>query len=293
MTAVGTVGNMPIPVIANGSGTAQAGAVSSLTLNTLASAIADAYKYMQVHILSGTGAGQERNVVSSRKNLLKYSQSFDNAAWTKNVGVTVSPNVAIAPDGTLTADKIIEPATTLEHGLYQNVANAAGMVTVFCYAKAAERNWVQVFDGSGAHRAWFNLATGVVGTVNGGATCSMVPAGNGWYQCIFALSESAGAAYLQCSMATGNGVTSYLGDGTSGLYLWGGQVCPDLVPYIHTEANAAVGVAVDVPWVTQPDATSAYEIYIAGKTPLGVLSQPAFIVGTLTQPTFITGTVGP
>jgi hypothetical protein len=39
-------------------------------------------------------------------NLLLYTQEFDNAAWIKNVGATVAANVAVAPDGTNTADRI-------------------------------------------------------------------------------------------------------------------------------------------------------------------------------------------
>lgn len=38
-----------------------------------------------------------------RRNLLTYTEQFDNAAWTKT-SVTVTANTAIAPDGTLTAD---------------------------------------------------------------------------------------------------------------------------------------------------------------------------------------------
>ena len=45
-------------------------------------------------------------VEPQRTNLLTYSSSFDNAAWTKS-GVTATANDAIAPDGTLTADKLV------------------------------------------------------------------------------------------------------------------------------------------------------------------------------------------
>jgi len=41
-----------------------------------------------------------------QRNLLKWSEDFSNSAWTKGTGVTVESNVGIAPDGTLTADKV-------------------------------------------------------------------------------------------------------------------------------------------------------------------------------------------
>lgn len=42
-----------------------------------------------------------------RTNLCLRSQEFDNASWSKFTGVTATANQAIAPDGTLTADKIV------------------------------------------------------------------------------------------------------------------------------------------------------------------------------------------
>ena len=46
------------------------------------------------------------------ENLVIQSQTFDNAAWTKAAGGTgsvpvVTANDALAPDGTLTADKVV------------------------------------------------------------------------------------------------------------------------------------------------------------------------------------------
>jgi hypothetical protein len=40
------------------------------------------------------------------RNLLQYSQEFENAYWLKDSGVTVNSNVSNAPNGTLTADRI-------------------------------------------------------------------------------------------------------------------------------------------------------------------------------------------
>ena len=50
------------------------------------------------------------------RNLLKYSQQFDNAAWTKAAGVVVTPNQTTAPDGTMTADTILLPAIDKNSG---------------------------------------------------------------------------------------------------------------------------------------------------------------------------------
>jgi len=40
-------------------------------------------------------------------NLVSYSSQFDNSSWTKS-GISITPNGATAPDGTLTADIFAE-----------------------------------------------------------------------------------------------------------------------------------------------------------------------------------------
>lgn len=47
-----------------------------------------------------------------QRNLLKWSQDLDNAAWAKPAGLAVTPNAAIAPDGTMTADKLVGTLNT-------------------------------------------------------------------------------------------------------------------------------------------------------------------------------------
>jgi len=50
--------------------------------------------------------------------LLRYSEQFDNAAWVKS-GATVTSNALVAPDGTLTADRIVYSGATFV--VYQSV----------------------------------------------------------------------------------------------------------------------------------------------------------------------------
>jgi len=51
-------------------------------------------------------------VEAAATNLIRFSEQFDNAAWSKESGGTgvapvVTPNAAIAPDGTLSADRVV------------------------------------------------------------------------------------------------------------------------------------------------------------------------------------------
>ena len=55
-------------------------------------------------------------------NLVPFSEEFDNAAWTKT-RATISADAVVAPDGTLTADKLVEDATAANsHGMKDTVA---------------------------------------------------------------------------------------------------------------------------------------------------------------------------
>lgn len=54
-----------------------------------------------------------------RQNLALHSEAFDNATWTKQAGAVVTANDAVAPDGSMTADKIDLTATAVNQGVFQ------------------------------------------------------------------------------------------------------------------------------------------------------------------------------
>ena len=93
-----------------------------------------------------------------------------------------------------------------------------------------------------AHTAYFNLGTGVVGSVTSGATTGIVSLGNGWYRCWMSMTMVAGAGYCQFAPTTGDGGTqTYTGAGTTAIYAWGGQVETGSTPtgYIPTTTTSA------------------------------------------------------
>jgi hypothetical protein len=62
-------------------------------------------------------------------NLLLRSEEFDNASWFKTANVTVTANNTTAPDGNLTADRLV--ATTGDNYASQNVTVVAGTTYTF------------------------------------------------------------------------------------------------------------------------------------------------------------------
>jgi hypothetical protein len=176
------------------------------------------------------------------KNLQGYSQEFDDAAWTKS-NSTVTANVTAAPDGSMTADKLVENTATSTHTAFSATAvTTIGPSTFSLYVKAAERSWVNIRHTGLS--AFFNLTTGGIGTVDAGLVASIVSVGNGWYRCAVVKAAAATGA-VSPRIATGNGTDNYTGDGTSGIYIWGAQFSDSasLDPYVYNPAAAPSNTA--------------------------------------------------
>jgi hypothetical protein len=165
-------------------------------------------------------------VEPQRTNLFSYSEQFDNASWTK-LDSSISSNATISPDGTTTADKLIENSSTANHLIQKAVVAINSSYSFSVYAKKAERNWIVLRGVNAAFqnvKAWFNIDAGTVGTLENGATGTITSVGNGWYKCTMIIPTFSTGFEFRVSLSTGNGVDSYLGNGTSGAYIWGAQL---------------------------------------------------------------------
>lgn len=203
---------------------------------------------------NATRVGPTGRVEYAPHNLFTYSEDLVNAAWGASTEVTVSSNVVAAPNGTVTADKVIEAANTGAHRvLRSNVSVNAVSHTTSMYAKAAERTWLFMQNPYETNaQAWFNLSTGTIGTIGSGATATMQSVGNGWYRCSITATSTISIATTYFGPTTGNGVITYTGDGTSGIYIWGAQlsVGPYPLDYTPTTSAAVYGPRFDYDPVT-------------------------------------------
>jgi len=111
---------------------------------------------------SGTLRRTDKGVLieGARTNSRLYSQDFDNAAWTKaGAGVASAPvvtaNHGVAPDGTLTADRIVfalngGTATADISSIYQDVTLVSTNThSVWLKSNTASTYEVQITDGAG------------------------------------------------------------------------------------------------------------------------------------------------
>ena len=176
------------------------------------------YRTSNATITNSAGA-----IAYAPHNLLTYSEQFDNAAITK-VRATISANSTTAPDGTITADKLVEDGTVSNtHACYFTATTVVGTVyTYSVYVKAAERTWIML--GHSGKLASFNLSTGVLGTVDAGATATITPDTNGFYKCSISLAATGTSTLCLSYLASGNNTNSYNGDGVSGVYIWGAHL---------------------------------------------------------------------
>lgn len=190
-------------------------------------------------------------VTYATNNLLLYSEQFDNAVWSKfQLNTTGTPayiNVAVAPDGTLTADKLIISSGNTVGSVSQTYAVTTSSIGSV-YAKAGEYSSLSVdFTTSGA-QATFNLTTGVVTSTPTGWLAGMISVGNGWYRC-WAVPNIIPTRYRIYANAPTTG------DGSSGVYVWGAQleqVTYQTTPraYIPTTTAAYYGPRFDYDPVT-------------------------------------------
>jgi hypothetical protein len=184
---------------------------------------------------------------ASRTNLILQSQDL-TTSWSNDSSST-SANSTAAPDGTATADTVVESATTAPHGVFQAVtitAAATYSASVFVKAKERTKGFIQVMDVATSligFRVFFDLTAGTlnnpVALTTGTITSSTItPYANGWYRVSVtgAIGGVITAARLYIASATVDGSTSYAGDGASGIYFWGGQVEAGNLPtsYIPT-----------------------------------------------------------
>jgi hypothetical protein len=169
---------------------------------------------------------------TSKSGFLTYEQNLAGANWT-NSNTTETTEATTAPDGTTTADKLVEASDTAQvHSITQTSASVtSGTYYVFAvWLKAAGRTWARLAGATTRFadnfHADFNLSTGVVGTVGAGATGSGIEAyADGWYRCwIRAVCDSTGTNDFTISIGEGDTDITYNGNGTDGIYVWGAQI---------------------------------------------------------------------
>ena len=127
-------------------------------------------------------------------NLLQYSEQFDNAAWIK-FNASITPNDATAPNGTLTADKVVFSGAS--HYFYQQIS-FVGQATASIYIKGTAGQTISIDNTQTITEPLITLT--------------------GEWQRIVLTSTTTGASVQGLAISTYQSATART------IYVWGGQI---------------------------------------------------------------------
>lgn len=177
-------------------------------------------------------------------NLVFWSEMFSDASWTK-ANSTLDPNTIIAPDGKLTADKLIETATSGFHYATQStgVVTLGATITTSVFVKSAERTYFGLYPYNSSAGVKFNLNTGVILSQDAGiVSASITSVGNGWYKISASIIAIGTTPAPWFALLNNSGATSYAGDGTSGLFIWGAQLVEGTNPLTYLPTTTRLNI---------------------------------------------------
>lgn len=211
-----------------------------------------------------TGESLGLLIEESRTNICLYSGDYTNAAW-QIFNASKQTLANVAPDGTLTACKIVVNTTaTTNHGIFQQLTPAStGVCAMSIYVKAAGYNFacLRISADSDAKRYAIvvNLLTGEVtatDTLSATNTSYAVQSvGNGWYRLSVTATQSSGYAYITATPSPTavptftNSLPTFTGDGFSGIFVWGGQIefgafATSYIPTVASAVSRATDAAI-------------------------------------------------
>jgi len=177
-----------------------------------------------VRSTTATRINSDGEVETVPYNQISYSEQLNNNYWTK-IDMSISADTISAPPPFTgqTADKVIPNTNNVTHRLRgPSISWQFGTIgTISVYAKMGENYLLRLGINAGASNgALFNLSAGTITTIYGGvATIKNV--GDGWYKCV--VTGGIGSV-LDTLILDNSGQTTYAGNGSDGLYLWGYQL---------------------------------------------------------------------
>jgi hypothetical protein len=202
------------------------------------------------YVYNGSAWVNEGLLVESeaRTNLITYSEP--DASGFATIRSSLSTSSVASPDGGF-AQKLVEDNSA---GLSHYLGTASlGMslnttYTISWFAKAAERSFIamNIYSGTTSYWTWFDLSSGTIGAATNSPPTFIQDYGNGWYRCgITVTTAASGIPNTATYISSGNGVLNYDGDGTSGIYIYGGQLEQGSTPssYIPTSGSTVTRAA--------------------------------------------------
>jgi hypothetical protein len=179
---------------------------------------------------SGTYVDSDGLIKTSPVNLLTYSEEFDQANWANRRTTDSITAETLDPLSGSSATKLVDSIDNNTHRIDKlNLPlSESTSYTFSVFAKPAEYSHISLSIGESANfkNASFDIGAGEVVSETNGYKGSIDPVGNGWYRCsaTVTLPSSAFNQAALIGLLLDSTTTSFAGDGSSGVYIWGAQV---------------------------------------------------------------------
>jgi hypothetical protein len=181
-------------------------------------------------------------IEEQRTNIALQSQEF-NTSPNAAANASISANATLAPDGTMTADKLVEDSILSQYKQVRQgpLASITGTYTISCFVKAAEvyRGYIQLLNTTNAYLE-FDLNQGrILTSIGTNPTIEKYP--NGWYRVSVSNTFTNETPIIYVVTMNPSGLTNYTGNGVNGMFVWGLQVEQGAFPtsYIPTTTATA------------------------------------------------------
>jgi len=162
----------------------------------------------------------------SRTNIIPRSEDIDTG-WSKS-DVSITNNNTISPDGFQNAAKITENTNTSAHVIYDTLTGSVSpSITCYfsCFIKKGTKRYIQLREGYSNTQANIDTNTFTLANSSNLTDYEIENYGNEWHRISFKFtSNSSGNIQFACYLLDDSQNTSYTGDGTSYVYLWGAQI---------------------------------------------------------------------